>query len=314
VPPLGTGAFEFGVNSGSATTELPYIQQVGARTVRMDIGISTPASQMVPLVETYARAGVRVLLLAGFYGRVPSTSEAQNLASWAREFGPGGTLWQGRSFPAGTAVTDIEFGNETSYTYQFSDNSSSSYATRAQTYALRFKDAQTAVQEANPNVGLLAQADAGGGGSQWVDNMFAAVPDLGQRVAGWTIHPYGTNWQNRMDALLTTTSAHGAPSTIPMFITEWGLASDNGRCLSDNYGWNKCMSYAEAASTLTTVLAGMRTRYTSRLAAFYLYHVHDQVPSGTSTDREAYFGALQSNGATKGPYTTEVQALTGANP
>ena len=56
---------------------------------------------------------------------MPSTSEAQNLASWAAAYGPGGSFWQGKSYPANTAVTRIEFGNETSYSYQFSDNSSS---------------------------------------------------------------------------------------------------------------------------------------------------------------------------------------------
>ncbi len=307
------GPFEMGVVAGTSGYELPFIQTVGAHTVRMEVGIGSSAAEVAPLVEFYAKAGVRLLLLAGFNGQIPSPAEAQNLASWAAAFGPGGTLWKGKTFPADTAVTTIEFGNETSYTYQFSDNSSSTYASRAQSYALRFKEAQTAIQSANPSVGLLAQADSGGGGSAWVDNMFAAVPDLASRVAGWTVHPYGANWQGRLDQTVSTTAAHGAPSTIPIYVTEWGLASDNGNCLSDNYGWNRCMSYAEAATTLTTTLTAMRARYGSRLAALYLYHVRDQKPSGASTDREAYFGAVQSNGAAKGLYTTTVQALIAAN-
>jgi hypothetical protein len=46
----------------------------------------------------------------------------------------------------------------------------------------------------------------------------------------------------------------------------------------------------------------------------YLYHVRDHAPSGASTGREEYFGALQSNDTPKGAYTTAVQTLIAANP
>jgi hypothetical protein len=315
--------FETGVVSGSALTyELPFIQKLGAHTARMEFGINTSASQMAPIIEAYARAGIRSLLLATFDGRMPSSAEAENLASWAAAFGPGGTLWQGKSFPVNTAVTDIEFGNETSYSYQYSETSSASnwyalpsYATRAQTYALRFKAAQSAIAAVNPGVGMLAQADDGGSGSAaWVDNMFAAVPDLAQRVAGWTIHPYGPQWQSSIDRLVSSTAANGAPSTIPIYVTEWGLSTDNGRCLQENYGWNRCMTYSEAASTLESTVSAMRARYGDRLAALYVYQAHDQAATGTTTEREAYFGALQSTSAAKGAYTTEIESLLSANP
>jgi hypothetical protein len=317
------GAFEAGIVAGSALTyELPFVQKLGAHTARMEFDVNTSTSQMASIIEAYARAGVRPMLLASFNGTLPSSAEAQNLENWAAAFGPGGTLWQGKSFPAGTAVTDIEFGNETSYAYQFSDTSKtsnwyalSSYASRAQTYALRFKEAQTAIASANPSVGLLAQADDGGSGSSaWIENMFAAVPDLAQRVAGWTIHPYGPKWQARIDKLVSSTAARGAPSTIPIYVTEIGLSSDNGRCLSDNYGWNPCMTYSEAASTLDSTVSAMRARYGSRLAALYVYQGHDQATTGSSTERESYFGALQNNSSTKGTYTTEVESLLSTNP
>jgi hypothetical protein len=311
----GGGAFEMGVVSGSAALyELPFIQQLGAHTARIEMTIGTPVSQMESIVAAFARADVRPLLLASFDGTLPSPAEAQNLASWAARFGPGGSFWQGQSYPAGTAVTDIEFGNETSYSYQYSDNSTSAYAQRAQTYALRFAEAATAIRAVAPGVGLLGQGDAGGNGPEWVNQMFKAVPNLGQLVAGWTIHPYGPEWESRIDNLISSTQADGAPSTIPIYVTEWGLDTDNGRCLEYNFGWNKCMTYSEAASTLSSTVSGMRARYGSRLAAFYLYQAHDQKPTGTSTELEAYFGALQSNGSPKGEYTTEVESLLSANP
>jgi hypothetical protein len=314
-PPPASGAFQMGVVSGSdALYELPFIQQLGAHTARIEVSIGTPVTQIESIIAAFARAGVKPLLLASFDGTLPSPTEALNLASWAARFGPGGSFWQGQSYPANTAVTDIEFGNETSYSYQYSENSASAYALRAQTYALRFAAAATAIRAVAPSVGLLAQGDSGGNGPEWANQMFKAVPTLGQLVAGWTIHPYGPEWQSRIDNLISTTQADGAPSSVPIYVTEWGLDTDNGRCLEYNFGWNKCMSYSEAASTLASTVSGMRARYGSRLAAFYLYQAHDQKPTGTATELEAYFGAVQSNGAAKGAYTPEVESLLSANP
>jgi hypothetical protein len=306
-PPPAAG-FAMGVTTGSAFGyELSFVTSLGARNARLMYAIGTSAASMAPVIDAYARAGVRVLLCASFSGRLPSTGEAQSLAAWARAYGPGGTFWQGKSYPPSTAVTSIEFGHETSYSYQFPDYSLPTYASRAQTYALRFEDAQVAVKAANPRVGLLAQADNAVNGTAWVANMLKAVPDLGARAAGWTVHPYGPNWKARIDSTIASTKAAGAPD-LPIWVTEWGLATDNGRCLSDNYGYSKCMTYATAASTLHAALAGMQSTYGSRMGAFFLYQAHDQAASGTQTGREYYFGALQQKGAAKGAYTSEVKA------
>jgi hypothetical protein len=73
------------------------------------------------------------------------------------------------------------------------------------------------------------------------------------------------------------------------------------------------MTYSSAASTLHSVLSGMQTRYGSRIGAFFLYQAHDQYATGATTGREAYFGALQTNGAAKGAYTTEAKANLAVN-
>lgn len=311
-----TGSFEMAMVPGSlAETEPGIIKELGAHSVRMEFELSSPISELAKYVEEYARQGIRVMPLVGFESTFPSPTEVKVLASWAAEFGPGGTFWQGKSYPANVAMTTIEFGNETSYTYQWSDNSEGAVASRAQTYATLFKEGYEAIHAANSHVGMLAQADDGDtGDSIWVDNMFKAVPNLGQIVAGWTVHPYGPEWATRIDALISQTQANGASSSIPIYVTEWGVASDNGRCLSDNYGWNKCMSYSEAAKVLGSAINGMIARYGSRLRAVYLYQAQDLSESGASTNRDEYFGALQYNGATKGAYTQEVHTLLTEHP
>jgi len=307
------GTFQMGVAAGSALSyELSFVKLLGAHTARLTYGIGTSASSMASVIDAYARAGIRPLLLATFYGRTPTSSEAQSLAGWAAAYGPGGTFWQGKTYPANTAVTSIEFGNETSYSYQFSDNSSSAYAARAQAYALRARDAANAIHAANARVGLLVQGDNAQQQTAWVQNMFRAVPNLDDLAAGWTIHPYGPSWATRIDSTISSTRTAGARD-LPIWITEWGLSSDNGRCLSDNYGYNRCMTYSEAASTLHNAVAGMQSRYGTRLGAFFLYQAHDQYATGTQSGREAYFGATQSNGTAKGAYTTEVKADLAVN-
>jgi len=308
-----------GVNTGSAVQwELPFVQTLGAHRARMEFDISTPVSQMEPVIAAYAAAGIQPLLLAGFQGRMPTVAEADNLASWAAAFGPGGTFRQGKGWAESTAVTHIEFGNESNQSWQYPVLSgdpnwakTSTYRDLATQYALRFKDAVVAIRGANANVGLLAIGDTPGNWPQWLDAVFAAVPSFGSYVAGWTIHPYGpqSRWQPAIDNALTQLRGHGASDAIPLYLTEYGIASDDGRCLSDNYGWDTCMSYGAAADALNQAVSGMAARYGSRVAEIYLYQARDQKASGQSSDREAYFGALHSDQSPKGAYTTAVRTL-----
>lgn len=308
--PEGTSAgFQPGLTSGSdALYDPPGAAKLGARVVRIGFAITASVKSIEPVIAMYAAKGIRVVLLADFDSSMPNPAEATSLATWAGAFGPGGTFWAGHS-NGGLAVTSIEFGNETSYSYQYPDDTPSGYASRAQAYAVSFAVAATAIRASNPGVGLLAQGDSGNAGPAWVQNMFKAVPDLGQLVVGWTIHPYGPGWHERLVNLVNQTAAQGAPSTIPIDMTEWGLSTDNGRCLTANFGWNKCMTYQEAGDVLTRTVSEMRQLLGSRMGLFMLYQVRDQRLTGASTDIEGYFGALQHELQPKGAFTQAVEAL-----
>jgi hypothetical protein len=315
-----SGAFELGVVGGRDPVVQPReASRLGAKVVRVEFSIDQPAARIAPVIGAYARAGSRVLLLAGFIGRVPSPAEAAHLASWAAAFGPGGSFWRGR--PGGAfAVREIEFGNETSYAYQFGGcgHGCPAYRSRGRAYALAFVQAQQAIAGArgNPRVGLLAQADYGGEGPEWVNGMFEAVPDLAQRVSAWTVHAYGprSRWQRSIDTLVAQTRARGASAGIPIEITELGIASDNGRCLSDNYGWSPCMTYAAAGQALRATVEEIRQRYGPRVRSIFLYQLADQRPPGYNSDRENYFGALRASGAPKAALTSTVRSLLQAYP
>ena len=307
--PLPSG-FEPGLNdNGDPEMDIAGALKLGARVVRVGFSYRHPASEAEHLIGQYAAAGLRVLPLILFDGTMPSSEQARAVGEWAALYGPGGSFWSGKSYPAKVAITEIEFGNETSYEYQYADNSPEAIAERAQLYAIRFKEAAEAIRAVNPHVVLLAQGDAGNDGPAWLSNMFKAVPNLATYVGGWTIHPYTTNWRQRLEQLVSETAQHGAPATIPIDITEWGLSTDNGKCVTENYGWNPCMTYAEAAATLKQTVSEMRALLGSRLHLFILFQIFDQEPAGSSENREGYFGALQNNLEPKGAYTEAVSQL-----
>ena len=62
--------------------------------------------------------------------------------------------------------------------------------------------------------------------------------------------------------MLASLVSHGIPPpSIRVFITEWGLASDNGRELSDNYGYARNMAFPQAAATLRGAMARWLTEF-----------------------------------------------------
>ncbi len=309
VAPAPASNFQPGLNSGTNMNEdLQGAALLGAKLVRVGWSIATTPKEMQPVIAGYAAKGIRVLPLAEFYETMPSPTEAQALASWAKAYGPGGTFWASRG-DGQLAIQAIEFGNETASGAQYGVHAGeTAYTTLARTYAVRLREAAAAIGASGVRVGLYAQDDDQTG--DWINGMYSAVPNLTSFVAGWTIHPYGGEQYNRdrFAELQAQTSAHGA-SAIPIEITEWGVTTDNGHCLEFNEGLNPCMSYEEAAQTLKADVAWVTKLLGGRLQDFLLYQVRDQQPTGKDTNWQDYFGALQHQLQPKGAYTTAVQSL-----
>jgi hypothetical protein len=310
VPSVGIGAttgFQPGINSGTSPQDYLGASILCAKVVRIEESIGTPASALESVVANYAAKGIRVAPLAGFSGRMPTPAEAQNLATWAKAYGPGGTFWAKRA-DGRLAIQTIEFGNETSGGYQYHDNAGDpSYQERAKNYAVRLKEAALAISGSGVNVGLLAVSEDWTG--DWMNGMFSAVPNLGSYIAGWISHPYGSGWRSKIEGIVKQAAAHGVPSSLPIDITEWGISTDGSTCVTENYGLNPCMSYAEAAEQLRKNVSEIKGLLGSRLGLFEIYQVRDQQAAGVSHEREAYFGLLQHEDQPKGAYTTAAQEL-----
>jgi hypothetical protein len=305
-----TSSYSFGINAHPDHNSGPRaLRALGASLARVEWTIGAPTTSMGAIIGAYASAGVKVQPLAAFVGRLPSQGEAMNLRAWALRFGPKGTFWKRPENRSRYAITRIEFGNETSYGYQYGDSySDQSYADRAAEYARRAKDAAIALR--GTGVGLLIQGEDGGSiASHWVDRMFEAVPDLGAYAAGWTVHPYGPDGNLKIDRMLSHLQYHGVSrSTAKIYITEWGLASDDGKSLDDNYGYPVNMTFADAARTLADVVATWRGRYGSNLAQIIIYQDYESRSAGQpSANREHFFGIFRPGRVEKGDYTAEVR-------
>lgn len=310
---------------------------LGATVVRVEVLPTASVAEIRPIKQAFDAQGIEIILLASRKPQVdgdprpdagPLSEQAANLAAWANAFGPAGVE------SGGYPVRQIEFGNENGFDYAPKIGHGG-----GATYANNYRAAYDAINGPNGNasVGLLAQADASYGWTgTWVAGMFEGEPTLAAMVAdngGWVVHPYGPLWKQKLDQVVDATAIHGAASSIPIFVTEWGLASTrDGRCLTGNYGWYPCMDYEEAAATLRSSVQAMRAdeRFGNRIVRLMLYQQHDKRgepgdgphPVVTS-EREDYFGALKTwyyglasdarlGQRDKGAYTAEVRRQTGA--
>ena len=294
-PPAPTTGFAFGVVAKPDGNDLALAKSVGAKVVRIEFAVSASASSLDQLVNGYAANGVQVQPLAGFEG-IPSASDAANMREWALRHGPQGS---GR-------IRYIEWGNENSFGYKAQANGyggTSAYLAWAGNYARSAVAAATALQ--GTGVGLLVQLDDADGWP-WVQGMKAAVPDLDKYVSGWTIHPYGPPGRDKLARMIEQARSAGWADSVRFYATEWGIATDDGRMLSDNYGFPRNLSYAQAATALRDEMAFYRSQ--PRVAQVLYYMSMDGASSGSSTDREDYFGLFTSSGADKAALTAEAKA------
>jgi hypothetical protein len=217
-------------------------------------------------------------------------------------YGPGGDFWREHPELPQVAPTHFEIYNET-YLEVFTNND-----VNPGRYARLVKAAAIAGRAANPNAKFLIQADtfytyAPGDYRQYIDDMYAAVPDLNKYFDGAAVHPYSsglspahytaggnTRWQfGRLAEIRERLAAHGGTDK-PLWLTEIGWST----CPADD----DCVSEDRHADYVRTMFELLRGKYSDYVAGVFLYHMHDWGPR-VADDKEYWFGLTRPDGSKK---------------
>jgi hypothetical protein len=298
---------QVGVVGSQAPQAADQVASLGAHVMRDEFTTSTTVEQLAPVVDRLAARGIRLQPLVGWDNGSPAP-DLTAVARWAAAFGPGGSHWAGRTdVDPSVAMTDIELGNENAFYYKSGLPDDADYHALGTAYGRRSVEAARAVNRANPAVGVLVELEsADGKRSSWIDDTLnAGGPDLVRLMHGPVIHPYGPDWQQKIDRDTGFLRAHGV--TMPFFVTEWGISSDNGPALSGNYDFPVDLTYDRAGALLSTALDRMGAE-PAKVRQVLLYQLGDQRDPGSDAEREHYFGLFRRDGSDKGAYTAAVRS------
>ena len=231
------------------------------------------------------------------------------VAAAVARYGPGGTFWrQNPDLPARPLLW-FELWNEPYYADHNRDPGA---------YARLVRAAVLAGRAAQPSARFLIEATttyqtAAGDERNWIEDMYAAVPDLGSYFDGVAVHPYGgdpavytpygdTDGQpGRVEQIHRELSAHG-DGAKPLWVTEIGWST----CSGDS----ACVTEQQQAAYLRTFLRLARTTWASYVRAVFVFGLRDLAPNAID-DREAWYGLLRPDLSRKPAWSVLHDAATG---
>jgi hypothetical protein len=208
-------------------------------------------------------------------------------------YGPGGAFWRANPHLPARPLVWYELWNEPYFAEGNRDPG---------VYARLAQAATIAGRAANPSARFLIEGDtsyqtSGGGQSDWIAGMYAAVPDLGKYFDALAVHPYGgdpaiytpqgdtAEQPGRIEQAHGELAAHGDGSK-PIWVTEIGWSTCSGA--------DVCVSEAQQAAYLHELLELARTTWRSYVRAVFVYQLRDMAPNPLD-DVGAWFGLLRPN-------------------
>jgi polysaccharide biosynthesis protein PslG len=313
------------VHDQNAGSEQDLAKQTGAGWLReeFDWDVIEPQNDQWSwtrydtVLEQAAQRGLRVLPLlngsaswaAPRWNQFPDDlgEYGEYVAKVTERYGPGGSFWRARPELAAYAPSHFELWNEPYIEYFSIDKVSPSR------YAQLAKAGAAAGRAANPSAKFLLSADtyyteSAGDYRNWIDGMYAAVPDLNSYFDAVAVHPYsgglspdtytpgqGTRWQfRRLEEMRARFVAHGAAAK-KFWITELGWATCTGN--------EDCVSEQQQAQYLSRVFAYAKGEYASFMEAVFVYHLRDWGPAD-QTNKEYWFGLRRKDGTPKPAFDT----------
>jgi hypothetical protein len=240
---------------------------------------------------------------------LPTTSAdvrafSRMVADVVARYGPRGSFWRAHPRLPYRPARWFEIWNEP-YLAEFMQNPG---GPNPVSYARLVKAAVMAGRARNPRARFLIEADTTGlpvSGPQveWVDAMFAAVPDLARWIDGVAVHPYSngaspdeytpsgdTRWQfRRIEQIHDRFAAHGAGGK-PFWITEIGWSTCAKR--------PPCVTESQQGQYLARMLELARGYGWVKAVLVYNYR-DDQQAGQAPAETGRWYGLLRSDGRPK---------------
>ena len=311
--PPPSGELRFGIASGGSLSIAAQVgQNIGVGIMRVfDQSPTQSVSSMASVLNVYTSRNIEPLVLVHTNTMNSNMSEFPgNLGAIAAALGPGGSQAHA-TFP----LRWMEFGNELFYGY--TGKPGPEYADEYTTGWLR---GYNAVKAANPNVKIAFTLDCANEGTATFQRIASLIygvdPQIHNKVDAWVFHHYGPitgGHTAKILGMLDAVEQRGAPTTIPIFITEDGIGSANGATLTNTHGWpsGSYETYAQAAvshqNKLNALLA--HPRIGDRLAVWMIWSDRDGQAVGTTNNAYYYMGTLKVDNSDKGAYSTFARNL-----
>jgi polysaccharide biosynthesis protein PslG len=327
------GPLQFGLNAmWNTDSDVQRVVAAGVSLSRMEVSWNRVEPQRGQwnwsdydyTYRTNARNGMTILPVLisapswaeSSWNQVPSNPAdyAQYVAAVVARYGPGGTYWKQNPSVPYHPSTYFEVWNEPYWT-----NFAAGGSNPAQ-YARLFRAAAVAGRIANPQARFLLETDLTGYATpsnqvEWIDAMYAAVPDLNIWTDGIAVHPYSqprspdaydpknNRWAfRRLLDIRNKLVAHGAADK-PFWITEVGYPT----CPGDA---SKCVSESLQATYLQREFQIIKSEYSSFIQAVFIYKYRDP-NSQNPSDMEDWFGLFRPNMTPK-PAWDVLRRATGA--
>lgn len=273
------------------------------------------------LFASAARRGLKILpLIQGTPGwagptrtTVPDdpTAYAEFVGRFAARYGRDGTFWAANPDLPNLAPTWFEIWNEPVFrTTTAGDINPGRYA---RLYQAVVRQARVVAPRARFLLYAHGPVQLGDGRwVQWIDELFAAVPDLAQDIHGISTHPYSNDLRSydpqrghdqfsRIRTYKQRFKDFGAD--VPLWITEMGWSTCTLR--------PRCVSSAKQASLVRELMTRLRTTYRGLVAATYFYSYAN--PGENPRDPEHHFGLVGFHRTPK-PAWKELTAILSRKP
>jgi hypothetical protein len=320
---LVSNAQGWDMNSGAV---LDKIAPTGAQWIReeFDWDVIEPTNDVWNwqrydhlLIEAAAR-NIRILPVlintpswaGSSWNQIPSNPSeyAEYTAKVVARYGPGGSFWRSRPKIASFAPDYFELWNEPYLSFFSADG------VNPGRYAKLVKAATATGRAANPKAKFLLEADQTPGGDArhtFIDDMYAAVPDLNSYFDAVAVHPYSGSsapddprggWGfPRIADVRDKFVSHGAKDK-PLWITEVGWST----CPSNP---DYCTSEQDQAAYLSQMFDLLQSKYSSYVRAAFIYRREDL--GSDPSDKEGWFGLERLDGSHKPAYDV-FRSVTGA--